>query len=166
LARLSQLCDEEVLTLTINHGDCDFVNKVLQSFMGNGAKEYNKLVLQTMIQKMCKDKIKTKLSLEEEKGCNELAEVFLKQMKLNASKMVGKEGGMRFSPRILWLLLLLYIHSPVGYNEFKKSSLEIFPSSRTLQCMKSKMMHCDGISPKMYQWYYDEVVAHLPVEAQ
>jgi len=32
--------------------------------------------------------------------------------------------------------------------------------------MKSKMMRCDGISPKTYQWYYNEVVARLPVEAQ
>jgi len=129
------------LTLTINHGDCNFVNKVFQSFTSNGAKEYNKLVLQMMIQKICEDKMKTKLSLEEEKECNELADVFLEQMKLNASKIAGKEGGIRFSPQILQLALSLYIHSPVGYNEFKKSSLEIFPLSCTLQRMKSKMMH-------------------------
>jgi len=103
LAQLSKLCNKEVLTPTINHGDCDFVNKVFQSFTSNGAKEYNKLVLQTMIQKMCHDKMKTKLSPEEEKECNELADVFLEQMKLNASKIVGKEGSIRFSPKFYGL---------------------------------------------------------------
>jgi len=37
---------------------------------------------------------------------------------------------------------------------------------RTLQQMKSKMMQEDGISPTTYQWFYDEVVSSLPVEAQ
>jgi len=105
--------------------------------------------------------MKTKLLLEEEKECNDLANVFLKQMKLNGSKIVGEKVVLDSPCKILLLTPSLYICSPVAYNEIKKSSLEIFPLSHTLQHMKSKMMHCNGISPKTYQWYYDEVVAHL-----
>ena len=90
----------------------------------------------------------------------------MEQMKSNAMRMNQKEKGIRFSPQILQMALSLYICSPVGYREFKKSSLMIFPSDQTLQCMISNMMVTDGICQKTYQWFYDEVVSQMADETE
>ncbi len=104
------------------------------------------------------------LSAEEQAECRKLAEVFVEQMRDNAGKICGKDKGIRFSPRILRMALSVYVRSPVGYEELKKSSLEIFPSCSTIARMKQKMNTKDGICPRIYQWFFDEKIRHLPAK--
>ncbi len=129
-----------------------------------------KLVLDAMMKKLYCDKKKTKvndnkyeesLSLDEKFECEELASVIMEQMKANAMKLNNNDKGICFSPQILWMALSLYIRSPVGYREFKESSLMIFPSERTMERMIAKMRMTDGVCPKTYQWLYDETISAM-----
>jgi len=73
-----------------------------------------------------------------------------------------KEKGVRFSPCVLHMALAIYTQSKVGYEELRKSSIDVMPSASTLACIKSKMQTTDGICPKTYQWFYDNTVCQIP----
>jgi len=88
--------------------------------------------------------------------------VILEQMQSNAKKITKKEKGVRFSPRILRMALSIYTRSKVGYEEMRKTSIEVMPSPATLNRLKSKLQTSDGYCPRMYQWFFDETVSHIP----
>jgi len=151
--------ESEVISKANNQTACNLIEKIFDTFKGKN-DEMMKIVLDSMIMKLYLDKKNVEkvnhnnyidaLSYDERFECEELASVFMEQMKSNAMRMNHKDKGIRFSPKILRLALSLYIHSPVSYQEFKKSSLMIFPSDRTLQRMISNMMMTDGVCPKTY----------------
>jgi len=157
------------ITQDNNPAACSFFEKVFDSFKSKN-NDMLKLVLDAMMKKLYCDKKKTKvndnkyeesLSLDEKFECEELASVIMEQMKANAMKLNNNDKGIRFSPQILRMTLSLYIRSPVGYREFKESSLMIFPSERTMERMIAKMRMTDGVCPKTYQWLYDETISAM-----
>jgi len=102
------------------------------------------------------------LSEEECEECKTMATALLQQIQANSNKIAKKEKSVRFSPKILRVALSLYTHSKVGYEELRNSSIEVMPSASTLACIKSKMKTSDGTFPKMYQWFYDDTICHIP----
>jgi len=102
------------------------------------------------------------LSDDKNEECKTMATALLQQIQANSNKIAKKEKGVRFSPQILHVALSLYTRSKVGYEELWNSSIEVMPSASTLACIISKMKTSDATFPKMYQWFYNDTIHHIP----
>jgi len=111
---------------------------------------------------LSKKKKKEILSDDECVECKMMASALVNQIQTSIHKIAKTEKGVRFSPKILRVALSLYTRSKVGYDELWNSSIEVMPSSSTLAHIKSKMKMTDGTCPKMYQWFYDDTISHIP----
>ena len=141
----------------------DLITKMLMYINDNPENAYKEILTEVM-KNMCMSKKKKNeiLSDDENEECKTMATALLQQIQANINKIAKKEKGVRFSPKILRVALSLYTRSKVGYEELQNSSIEVMPSASTLAHIKSKMKTCDGTFPKMYQWFYDDTICHIP----
>jgi len=126
-------CNNVEITQDNNPSAFSFFEKVFDCFKTKN-DDMLKQVLHAMMMKLyCEkrgtnvhdNKYEDHLSPDEKFECEELASVFMEQMKANAMKLNHKDKGICFSPQILHMALSLYIHSPVGCRAFRESSLMI-----------------------------------------
>ena len=95
-----------------------------------------------------------KIDLDNEMARSKLADIsdHYAMHLINFTKQLtdGKKRVVRFSPHLLRIALILYNCTPAGYNEFKQSSLEVYPSISLLKKLKSNINCKDGCSPKIF----------------
>ena len=53
------------------------------------------------------------------------------------------------------IAICLYTKSPSGYDDFRRSSLQLFPSPNSIKKWKTKFAMKEGINPKVYSALHD-----------
>jgi len=90
----------------------DLLQKISE-FISNDENAYE-IILTAVMENMCTASNSEDLDLDKHQQCTEFASVLLEQMHANSMKILEKNNGVRFSPRMLRLALSVYTRSKVG----------------------------------------------------
>ena len=91
----------------------------------------------------------------------------LKMQITNYSKSIrGNKKDVSFSPLTMRIALCQFMSSPSGSEQFKSSSLQIYPSTSLLKKMKATLTVTEGLCPAIYANFYDDFVSKQPKKIQ
>ena len=140
---------------------------------GKTAEQYKNKFKNALIASL-KECAKSEKWLEEEgnKAIEEFVTETLSKIVNFQNVISGKEKQVSFTAREIRLALILYNMSPAGYRELRESSLQIFPSERTLIMYRKKIKVKEGENPATYGTARDRfglktgerISAHLMVD--